>query len=239
MSDGSDQNAPEVSTQEDSVEASVLLQSLWHRHHRLAEDVETRIQDPPNLQRSYQLAANAEAVEHLAATDPIVQIRKRIHALENPGTKAANRQRPLAPPEDLPFKMEEVTPQMTLRPIPRVEREPPDELPFEAAEYTLLSQTQNEVEGIHQQVCQTIRPQLVTVWNLDIMIAHRRFHQSLLHRTDWSEYLSADRLEAQDGPLWRRKIWERWDTILDPIPHEDRAMGSGYLFNEDNPIPMT
>ncbi len=241
MPDESDKNAAEETTPvpTDGIDESQLIDSLWERYLRLNHDVAARIQDPPNLQRSYQLAANAEAISHLSSVDPIIHIQKRIQALENPGIKAAQRQRPLAPPDDLPFKMEEVSPQMTLRPIPRLEREPPDELPLETTVYTPLSRTQQEVEEMHQQVCQSVRPRLLGVWNLDVMIAHRRFHQSLLHRTDWTEYLSADRLESQDGPIWRWKIWERWDSILDPIPYDERPAASGYLFDEDNPIPMT
>jgi len=206
---------------------------LNQKHRALERGVDARVAHPKNLAMCEQNARTADEIEAMANRDPMAEIRKWMRRYEEKTTVLTDKRRDLDPAEDIPAKMQEVTPQMVLRPLPRVEREEPDE-----TEWDYVAPLQGEVahrvvELGRKEQMKSLAPELLEQSNMAIMRAHRSFHQKILHRTDWTEYLCEDKIEERKGPRWMWRIWEHSDPLLDPMPMDERPSESGYVVGDE------
>jgi hypothetical protein len=178
-------------------------------------------------------ARAADAIEEMANRDPMAVIQRWLLRYEEKTAIISDERRDLEPAEDIAGKLKEVTPQMVLRPLPRVEREEPDETPWDYIAPLPAEVAIRVLDLSREQQLQSITPQLLTRFNMDTMLAHRRFHQLILHRTDWTAYLSEDKIEVRKGPRWKWHIWEHQDPMLDPMPIDERPAQSGYVVGDE------
>jgi len=212
--------------------------SVLSEHAPLASRVESRTAPPPNVQRALRLISVSEGASSIADAVGQDDFEPRLESYAKTPSGHIRDTREILPPGDLEGKMEEVTPQMTLRPIPRVEKVVEDELTFEHEEGLSTLQDTDIAQKSTAEALSPVDPGFSDISNLEIMLAHRKFHQRLLHRTQWSEHLGADIERKEEGPRWKQQSWVGWEPALDPIPHKDRAPGSGFLGDDDVPIPL-
>ena len=212
--------------------------SLVDREHRRLERaalVRTRV--PGNVLRADHITAPAGLAERLSATDHVARMSGGM-ALHPPRIEGrTGKPGRLEPPPELEGKMEECAPQMFLRPLPRVEREIDDYLPLEphpAAEGGMPE----GLERARADARRSLAPRLLGVLNMDVIKAHRRFHNHVLHQIDWTTFLSKDKLDKTPGPAWSWRKLEGWEPLLDPIPHEERPPVSGYLLDGESPVEL-
>ena len=200
---------------------------------------EKRRAQAPNHTRFKWFEANAEVLEEAGERDPIREINKWLARYKERQTKVAEEVRPLNQPSSVRAQMEEVTPQFNLRPLPRVEKEEEEHLPFERPDLPpTLTETQEAMDMVRADALKRTEVTLITIWNMDVMTAHRRFHNKLFHETPWEEYLAPDTFETHTGPAHLRRVWEHWDELLGPMPFEERPAQSGYLMDENSPVPL-
>ena len=206
-----------------------------HRRLERASRVRTRV--PGNVLRADRVTAPAAEAARLSETDHLARMSGGL-ALHPPRIEGRTGEPGrLEPPPELEGKMQECAPQMFLRPLPRVEREIDDYLalePHPAAEGGMP----DDVERVREDARRPLAPRLLRVLNMDVVKAHRRFHNRILHQTDWTEFLSRDKIDKTPGPAWTWRKLEGPEPLLEPIPDEERPEVSGYLLDGDSPVEL-
>jgi len=208
--------------------------------NRAAEISSDKRREPaPNHKRFQWFEANADLLIEASERDPIREINKWLARYKEKTTRVAEEVRPLNQPPSVRAQMEEVTPQFNLRPLPRLEKEEELTLPFERADLPpTLKETQEAMDLVREDALKPIEVSLITNWNMDIMLAHRNFHNKLFHETPWGDYLAPDSVDEHTGPAHMRRVWEHWDELLGPMPFEERPAVSGYLMDENSPVRL-
>ena len=220
----------------DAVRKSAFWRRVVGARDAMMGEVAERAATPPNVRRASRMVASAEAAADRAERDELGPMRSSM-ALHEPTLNVRGvRRRAYDTPASLDRHLEEVSAQMILRPLPRVEKEVEAEIEwaYRVPERDAMTE---DIEDARRDVLASLTPRFVPATNLDVMRAHRRFHNRLLHETPWAEHLAADEAEEGPGPLWTRVRWDGWEPLLDPIPRHERPAASGLLFDRDRPVP--
>lgn len=211
--------------------------SLTGRRDRWLQAASARVAAAPNVARADAMTASSRNTSAIAEREVGAALAARLWGLRKRPGKILKQIREIDPPADIEAKMEECTPQFTLRPLPRVEREPPEELPIERHP-SVREVSHADVEAARADALRSVRARPIALQNMAVMRAHRRFHNRVLHETAWPEHLSREVVTEQQGPMWAWTTWEGWEPLLDPIPHEERPALSGFLDDRDSPVRL-